>query len=315
MLSLPTALWGQHHQVFVQDSFQPKRFWMVAGVGTVLYGSAVVGLNEAWYKQNPRTGFHFFNDWREWQNMDKMGHAFTAYFETELCFKGALWTGMNRKSASWTAAGLAMVFQGSIEIMDAYAEEWGFSVPDLVFNMAGIGLYTAQELFWKEQRIRMKISNWPKAYAQTPIPSVDGSTMTTLHTRANELFGTHFAERYLKDYNAQTVWISFNPKSFLPQSKLPPWLNIAVGYSSENLFGGFTNSWEHQGHTFHLSRSDHPRYRQWFLSPDVDFNRIHTEKKWLKTVFSVLNIFKIPAPALEYNTQGQGQWRFHWLFL
>jgi hypothetical protein len=315
LLSHPEIAGAQQPTFSERDSFQPKRFWTVAGVGALIYGSTVVGLNEAWYKDNPRTGFHFFNDWNEWHNMDKMGHAFTGYFETELCFKGALWTGMPRKSATWTATGLALVFQGTIEILDAYAEKWGFSVPDMAFNIIGTGLFTGQELLWHEQKIRMKISNRPKKYSQALILSEDGTQSTTPQNRAEALFGTHYAEKYLKDYNAQTVWVSINPNAFFPKLNLPSWLNLAVGYGSENLFGGFSNTWKTDEASFQLSNADFPRYKQWFISPDIDFNRIKTDKPWLKMVFSVLNIFKIPAPALEYRTKGSGSMVLHWLYL
>ena len=65
--------------------------------------------------------------------------------------------------------------------------------------------------------------------------------------------------------------------------------------------------------SFRCLHKEYPRTRQWYLSPDIDFRKIKTKSPFLKTVFSVLNIFKIPAPALEYNTTGR--WRWHWLFL
>ena len=42
----------------------------------------------------------------------------------------------------------------------------------------------------------------------------------------------------LKDYNAQTYWFSANLKSFFPEIKFTAWLNVAVGYGAEGMFGG-----------------------------------------------------------------------------
>src|SRR5260221_10917592 len=37
------------------------------------------GLYYLWYRKHPRSGFHFFNDNREWLQIDKIGHMTTAY--------------------------------------------------------------------------------------------------------------------------------------------------------------------------------------------------------------------------------------------
>ena len=39
----------------------------------------LIGLNAEWYAKYPRSGFHFFNDYAEWLQVDKVGHAFSAY--------------------------------------------------------------------------------------------------------------------------------------------------------------------------------------------------------------------------------------------
>jgi hypothetical protein len=54
------------------------------------------------------------------------------------------------------------------------------------------------------------------------------------------------------------------------------------------------------------------RYRQFYLSMDVDLTRIKTKSKVLKGIFSVVNFIKIPFPALEYNSLGQV--KFHFLY-
>ncbi|MCB0666498.1 MAG: hypothetical protein KDC80_11770, partial [Saprospiraceae bacterium] len=85
------------------DTFSRSRFLTLAAGGTVLYGATVVGLNKAWYKGYERSSFHFFNDWGEWNNLDKTGHLFTSYFETELSYRGCRWIGINEKKSRWLA--------------------------------------------------------------------------------------------------------------------------------------------------------------------------------------------------------------------
>ena len=42
-------------------------------------------------------------------------------------------------------------------------------------------------------------------------------------------------------------------------------------------------------------------YRQFYLSLDVDLTKIETKSHFLKTLFSVFNTIKIPAPTLQYD--------------
>ena len=299
--------------IAVRDSFQPKRFWTVVGTGAVIYSAAVIGLNEAWYKEFEKTRFHFFDDWREWQNMDKMGHAYTAYFESELCYRGALWTGMTTKQAVWAGTGVAMLLQSTVEVLDGFSSRWGFSIYDMAYNVAGAALFGAQELMWQDQRLRLKISATRRRYDASLFSSLSGNASSSIAERADDLFGRSFMERYLKDYNAQTIWLSCNVNSLLNLDRWPTWLNLALGYGSENLFGGYENVWTKNSEVFVLDKQTHPRFRQWFLSPDLDLTRIKTNSKWLKTALRILNVFKLPAPALEVN--GRGKIIFHWLYL
>lgn len=289
------------------DSFNKKRFIGLATLSAGIYGTSVYALSKAWYQDNPRTGFQFFNDWGEWNHMDKLGHSYTAYFEAEGGTLGAGWTGMSNKAATWTGLGAAFIMQTTVEMLDAYSEKWGFSWPDMAFNGAGLALFGFQQLHWKEQRIRLKISSSLARYDQRFVQSLSGQTSTQLADRSEELFGSGLLERFLKDYNAQTIWLSVNPKSFWPQAKFPKWLNIAFGYGAENLYGGFSNSWSRDQEIFVLSDSDFPRYRQWYLSPDLDLRRIDTGSKFFNTVLTVVNIFKVPAPAFGFS-RGKLQW-------
>jgi hypothetical protein len=48
-----------------------------------------------------------------------------------------------------------------------------------------------------------------------------------------------------------------------------------------------------------------PRYKQFYLSLDINTALIPTKSRFLKTIFSAINIIKFPAPALEFNTLGE----------
>lgn len=296
------------------SEFNKTRFWSLAIGGAAGYSGLTYGLNELWYKQYPRTSFHFFNDLGEWEDMDKVGHTYSAYNESSLTFHSALWTGMDRRDAMWTAAGIGTLFQLTIEMMDAYSEKWGFSGYDIGFNTIGVALFVGQELAWQEQRMVMKVSSYRNAYSDNLVYSEDGNSSTRLNRRADDLFGHSMAQILLKDYNAQTLWLSANVSSFLSndQSKFPKWLNIAVGYGAENMFGGFDNSWEEDGTRYVLDDPAFQRRRQYYLSFDIDLNRLNIKNRWLQSIARVLNIVKIPSPTLELDSNGT--FKFHPLF-
>ena len=294
------------------DSLHSGRFWLATGTGILAYTGTVIALNEVWYKDYPRSGFHSFDDWDEWQQMDKAGHMFTTYFEADWIYQVARWTGMKKKASILTGSIAALGIQTSLEVLDGFSSKWGFSWSDMAFNTAGAGLWAGQQAIWDEQRIRMKFSTTYRHYPDEVVTGMP-SGETTLKARTDELYGTGFFERRLKDYNAQTIWLSFNVHSFLsPQNKFPKWLNLAVGYGAENMFAGQKNIWEDDGNTFTLSEELYPRYRQIVFSPDIDLSRLHIKSKPLKALVYMLNVFKIPAPALVINGKGGVEW--DWLY-
>jgi hypothetical protein len=67
------------------------------------------------------------------------------------------------------------------------------------------------------------------------------------------------------------------------------------------MFGGFENVATDEEGNIAFDRRDIKRYRQWFLAPDVDFTKIKTKSKALRSVFSALNVLKFPAPAVELS--------------
>jgi hypothetical protein len=164
-------------------------------------------------------------------------------------------------------------------------------------NLFGSGLFISQQLGWQEQRIQYKFSFYKKNYGDP-----------ALNERSDDLFGSAWYERMLKDYNGQTYWLSANLKSFFPKSKIPAWLDVSIGYGAEGMFGGYNNIWIDKENATIVNRSDIERYRQWYLAPDIDFVKIKSEKKWVNTALFILNAFKFPAPALEFSN---GKFKVH----
>ncbi|UEG50042.1 YfiM family protein [Ferruginibacter lapsinanis] len=274
-----------------------RRVRTVAIANIAGYSAIMVGLNAAWYADFPRTGFHSFNDDKEWLQVDKVGHMYSAYIESRASMELWRWTGIERKKRIWLGGLSGAVYQTVIETLDGFSAEWGWSWGDFTANILGSGILIGQELAWNDQRIKIKFSFHKNSYSDAQ-----------LNQRADNLFGKTLAERFIKDYNAQTYWASANLKPFFPKSDLPEWLGVAVGYGANGMFGGFDNTWKDKNSNTTIDRSDIKRYRQWYLSPDIDFSKIKTRKKGVKFLFSVLSAFKFPAPSIEFSN---GKFKLH----
>jgi uncharacterized protein YfiM (DUF2279 family) len=292
LISIPCFSQGEVNLVkdtIIQKNYTARK-WAVGSFSVLGYGGSLYFLDKAWYQDYPRSSFHTFNDAGEWKQMDKIGHAWTTYNTSRIVSGLWQWAGVPKSKAVLLGTGSSLLYMTSIEYMDGRSSDWGWSWPDISMNVFGAALFASQELGWKEQKIQLKFSTHYVKYDQ---PDLD--------QRADKLFGNSWPEKMLKDYNAQTYWLSANLKSLVQSSKLPPWLNLAIGYGAGGMYGGYENiAYDKDGNLI-FDRRDIQRYRQWYLSPDIDLTKIKTKSKFLKAGFFVLSAFKFPAPALEFS--------------
>jgi len=294
------------------ETYNPKRFWVSVGTATTIYTGFAIGLWEAWYKNYELGPFQTFNDQGEWLNMDKYGHGYTAYHYSRWAYQGLNWSGTPRKRALIMSAGTSLLLQSTVEVMDGFSAKWGFSWSDMAMNSLGAGVFVGQELLWEEQRINFKVSSYRRPHSTSPIaPNQPGGPSSSLAIRAEDLYGSTPWQRFIKDYNGQTLWISTNPAILFGKKPKHPWINLSFGYSPENIYGGFGNVWSKGGFTYDASQLA-PRYRQYILSVDIDFERVPTKNPVVKTLLHLVNHFKIPAPALSYGNESGIGW--HWLY-
>lgn len=251
-------------------------------------GTAVThaALSQIWYKGYASSGFHFFNDNRQWLQMDKAGHGFSAYYLGVAGIEAAKWAGVPEKH-QWKWALFGSIFQDPIEIWDGFSQAWGASAGDLLANTLGTTMAAVQHAVWKEQKVLMKYSFTPSEFAKI---------------RPNTL-GSDASQQFLKDYNGQTYWLCYHPL----KSNKWDWLGLALGYGGNGMLGGEQNIWTDASGN-HFDRSDVPRYRQYYLGFDYDLRKIKTNKKGLKVLLFALNCIKLPSPALEFS---QNKFKFH----
>ena len=256
---------------------KPRRTVVYVGESIAL-GTTLVGLNQLWYKDYPQTNFHFINDNKQWLQMDKLGHVYSSYHIGRAGANLLQWSGASQKEQLIYGSTLGLGFLTVVEVFDGFSQEWGASSGDIIANVSGTALYVSQELLWKEQRITPKFS-----FHQTKFAS-----------QRSETLGASLNEQILKDYNGQTYWLSFNIQSFTKDSFTPKWLNLAFGYSGEGMLYG------NDAEAIENGIIQNP-YRQFYLSLDVDLTKIETKSRFLKSLFSVFNTLKIPAPTLQYD--------------
>lgn len=245
---------------------------------SVFFGASLIGLNQLWYKDYPQSNFHFINDNNDWLQIDKAGHFYSTYHLGRFGAEMLHWSGATKRKKLIYGSTLGLAFLTTVEVFDGFSKEWGASWGDIIANTSGTLLYVSQELLWNEQRITPKFSFHTTRFAN----------------KRPETLGASFQEQILKDYNGQTYWLSFNMHSFTKSKVIPKWLNVAIGYGAENMLYG--NKEEAS-----LEMYNQNAYRQFYISLDLDLTKIETKSHVLKTLFSIFNTIKIPAPTLQYD--------------
>jgi hypothetical protein len=264
----------------------------VAFTGGYTAGSIYI-LGNTWYKDKEKVPFHFYNDNRAFLQVDKFGHMFGGYVYSYIGYFGFLKLGTTRKEALIFGSTLGFVLQFPIEIMDGIHEGYGFSWGDIAANLLGSLLVFGQELLFNEQLIKYKFSYRESVYSQN----------------SNGYFGSTTMDRLLNDYNGHTYWFSMPLNKFVWKRGLPEWLNVAVGYGANGMYGEFENISNYNG----VAIPETERYRQYLLSLDVDWTKIRTNSGFLKVLFKGMTFVKLPFPALEYNSKGEfkGYWMYY----
>ncbi|MFN4122434.1 MAG: DUF2279 domain-containing protein [Flavobacteriales bacterium] len=248
------------------------------------YTAGMYGLYHAWYKDYDTGSFRLFNDNAEWLQMDKLGHLTTSWYLGLVGYEAFKLANHPEKRAIWLGGSMGSIFLTGVEIFDGFSEGWGFSIGDAFANFSGSALFISQQLIWKSQRISLKYS-----YAHSPYAQV-----------RPELLGSGMLSRALKDYNGQRYWLSVNPASFFSNDVwIPSFLNIAVGHGASGMLGGHDNIWFINGQLFDYSQIT--RYRQWYLSFDIDLTKLKTQNKWMRMLLSSFGFIKFPAPAIQYD--------------
>ena len=248
--------------VFPQKSDSLNTKFLIAS--TSIYSVAALTLSYVWYTNYSHSSFHFFNDGNEWLQMDKAGHFFSSFQINRVLHNNV------HDENLIISTGVTQLYMSTIEVMDAFQKDWGFSLWDVCANMSGSAFFIVKEKF--RLPVTLKFSFYPAGMAKfNP-----------------DLLGGSVAEQLIKDYNSQTYWLSID----VPDTRF---ITLDFGYSADGLIGGRQNPVEY---------AYIKRVREFYLSAGINLSNIKTRKKWLKIILNTLNVIKIPFPAIRYTNNG-----------
>ncbi|HCM75517.1 MAG TPA: DUF2279 domain-containing protein [Cytophagales bacterium] len=265
------------------DSVNKKKLNRLVIASSVGYTASMVVLSKAWYSEFDRQPFSFFDDSKEWFQVDKIGHFYSAFHLSNMSANALIHTGLSKRKSQKIGALSSFLMVSSIEIFDGYSAGYGASASDLVANAVGSSVFLGQQLLWNETRI------YPKFSFHT----------THLANQRPTILGSNFSEKVLKDYNGQTYWMSIDVDRF---TRFPKWLNLAIGYGAHDFIFASKEA--------NISNGYSP-YRQYYLSIDFDLTSVKTNSKPLKALLYLANMIKLPSPTLEFTRHGVKSYAFY----
>tara|TARA_B110000014_G_scaffold93599_1_gene64175 strand:- start:103 stop:1002 length:900 start_codon:yes stop_codon:yes gene_type:complete len=276
-----------NHNLFSVDSIKnnvDKNFYKFLLVEGATLTGVMSYLKYEWYSDKKRVPFHFYNDFKGWNQIDKFGHFYASYLESNVGYSLMKKFNFSEKKSLIFGGSQGFILETPIEFFDAYYEGWGFSLTDMVANALGSSFFIIQQRIFGEQLLRPKLSFSRSIYAKD----------------ANGYLGkNNFLSQFVYDYNGYTYWFSFSPSKIFKIKKIPEWINLSLGYGANGMIGEFSNISTYNGKNIPY----HERYRQYYLSLDIDFSKIKSKSKVLKKIFNALSYIKIPLPTIEISNK------------
>lgn len=264
---------SQKSNSFWKDSDSSNKKRLVGSgiaIGSI-YAGSIISLQQVWYKDSFQKDFHLFNDGKNWLQMDKAGHVYTSYYLSSVLSGNMRWSGLETKKSNLIGSTIGLSYLTSLELMDGFSKDWGFSWWDMASNIGGAALFVGQEYAFSKQIFVPKFSFHTTKYASI----------------RPQVLGSNFPEQLLKDYNGQTYWLSFSPGNIGLKS-FPKWLCLSLGYSADEKLVGNAEAFQ-----------NYNSKREFIFSLDIDFNELNIKNEFLKKVLKQVNMIKIPFPAVS----------------
>ncbi|MFN8438768.1 MAG: DUF2279 domain-containing protein [Cytophagales bacterium] len=273
------------------NEFNQKRFYILLSLLVLGYGIISIVLFKIWYSYQLNVQFTWFDDSLEWNFIDKLGHAFSSFTVCRIVYQVFRWTGVPSDKNLISSVILSWVLVSSYEIFDGISAQYGASVFDMIANALGVSLFAAQMYFLKQIAVSFKFFTGFTTYAEM----------------RPQLLGDSLLARIIKDYNGQVYW--FNFPIFSSKYSYLNFLKISIGVGAEGLLGGHDNSWVSADGL--MQNYEHiTRAQRFFLSFDIEFNKIRILKNTPLFLKEINSVIKLPLPGIEFHTEKGIQWRW-----
>lgn len=262
------------------------RFGIFGGALTgFMVGQHIYQVNTIW---SEKASFRFIEDGDYALYSDKIGHFYGAYFAGSIYTEMLMWCGFSRESATITGALMGVAYSTYVEVMDGFAENWGFSPTDFYSDVAGFGFFLLQYYEPWFQNITPKFHYFPAEWHGEKRRSP--------------------SEFFIDDYSSQTLYLSINVHNMLPdnlKNYWAPWLQLTVGYAARNLSNpSDPNSNYDPNYSTKYSNflAGSPRL---IIGLDYDMVKLLPDGPPIWNWFrQALNLIKFPAPAIEISERG-----------
>mgnify|MGYP000502709812 CR=1 FL=1 len=274
---------GKEYNKLINDSFCCKCIIRNFYVKTsIIYFSSMITLYIGWYRNQELGRFHFFDDSKEWNFQDKLGHLYFSYILSDYFYKN-----LKAEKKGFIKSFLFAFFSiSSIEILDGFGINWGFSYYDILFNFLGSFFYFINN-FYFNNLFSLKISYYP----------------TTYYTENPKLLGNTHIERFIKDYNGHTFWLNININKLF--KRFPEVLSLSIGHSID----GFIRAEKGKFSSYELEFFK--PCSQIFISLDVNINKFNVNKRIFNYMKELFNFLKFPFPAIEFSVKKKN---FHLIY-
>lgn len=238
--------------------------------------------------------FHIQEDIQYSLFLDKFGHFYGGYSTSYLLGEMLQLAGFSWDAATIWGSALGLSYMTYIEVLDGYSKDFGFSPSDFYADIAGSAFYIAQHYVPILQNFSPKFEY------------VNPKWLGELDRKPHDSF--------IDNYSAQAFWMSVNIRNLfggVVKEYCPEWINLSIGYAVYSLSGTYQKedgTWDYYypENLSHRVNSVTAGNRKLIIALDYDLSKLLPDGppfwNWMK---QSLNLFKLPAPAVEFGFEGK----------
>ena len=276
----------------VEQKVNTKKLALVLGASSLTLGASYIYVQNVWWKNNVQE-FHFDEgaDYKYAKNIDKCAHVFGGLISAELVHDALKWTGMSDKRTYLYSFILGTTMHTFIELKDAFAPTYGFSIGDLASGTFGSAIPYLKYKFPKLKAINYKFSYYQHDRFFFDVPREGKAD-------------------WIDDYMNHTYWLTLTVNDWLPKGSKaekiwPNFLCLSGGFGVDNTLNNYYLGYNEK----QFKGTGNYEY---YLSFDIDWRKIIPQKTSGQIILArTLNYIKIPMPTVRLGPTAE----FYWLFL